>query len=423
MLMSNARVLLSLDPYHQKVSGTEIFQQITEKTQNELLESEQAVDTVGPHTGVRTFEVRIVIALSAEGFSTFTLDGKMESFGSHSQTGRRSHLRPMTARFHVSKSKDINGYVNDDVILKKAVSVRSLLPSKEYPNLSSASTAMDNERKNTMSHSIEHPFCGFLQYDIPSMFHQLWMLFVKLGESKAVLELVLKKLSQTLEDARTFIEGFRMLVFRRLESLSCRKKNLSTTKYQGSELQILKQCRGATEATMNYIFFVAKLEVLAEKRGSDQGFQRGVVLYNWAILRPVRYGSRTQYVRTEHVTVTVHFVRTVVRPVGSPGSDILVDAVVEKKGMRVEDNMVAMSVVGWFSYQARGNSRLIYSSLGRHVFNSLRCPIDRQAKPVGFHRMYRCVAAAACKMQIYSTVKATDTLSQLGVCMPPKWDR
>ncbi|KAF2464402.1 uncharacterized protein BDR25DRAFT_361677 [Lindgomyces ingoldianus] len=32
----------------------------------------------------------------------------------------------------------------------------------------------------------------------------------------------------------------------------------------------------------------------------------------------VRYGSRTGHVRTEHVTVTVHFVRTVVRPVGSP---------------------------------------------------------------------------------------------------------
>ncbi|KAF2471705.1 uncharacterized protein BDR25DRAFT_354203 [Lindgomyces ingoldianus] len=33
----------------------------------------------------------------------------------------------------------------------------------------------------------------------------------------------------------------------------------------------------------------------------------------------VRYGSQTRYVRTAHVTVTVHFVRTVVRPVGSPG--------------------------------------------------------------------------------------------------------
>ncbi|KAF2465135.1 uncharacterized protein BDR25DRAFT_360752 [Lindgomyces ingoldianus] len=76
-------------------------------------------------------------------------------------------------------------------------------------------------------------------------------------------------------------------------------------------------------------------------RTSLQGFQRGVVLYDWAILRPVRspptppeplyklpkrviqsvlrtvpraslivrYGSRTRYVRTEHVTVTVNFSR------------------------------------------------------------------------------------------------------------------
>ncbi|KAF2464204.1 uncharacterized protein BDR25DRAFT_361718 [Lindgomyces ingoldianus] len=57
------------------------------------------------------------------------------------------------------------------------------------------------------------------------------------------------------------------------------------------------------------------VDVLDQK---EFGFQRGVVLYDWAILRPVQYGSRTRYVRTEHVTVTVHFVRTVVRPVGSP---------------------------------------------------------------------------------------------------------
>ncbi|KAF2472284.1 uncharacterized protein BDR25DRAFT_367109 [Lindgomyces ingoldianus] len=86
-------------------------------------------------------------------------------------------------------------------------------------------------------------------------------------------------------------------------------------------------------------------EMTSHKNGiniSEQGFQRGVVLYDWAILRPVRvrfcvrsydreeeraslnvrYGSRTRYVRTEHVTVTVHFVRTVVRPVGSPVSEI-----------------------------------------------------------------------------------------------------
>ncbi|KAF2478102.1 uncharacterized protein BDR25DRAFT_348384 [Lindgomyces ingoldianus] len=48
----------------------------------------------------------------------------------------------------------------------------------------------------------------------------------------------------------------------------------------------------------------------------------------------VRYGSRTRYVRTEHVTVTVHFVRTVVRPVGSP-EEVVLSTKIEHNGFSI----------------------------------------------------------------------------------------
>lgn len=106
----------------------------------------------------------------------------------------------------------------------------------------SASTATDNDRKNKITHSVEPPFSGFPQHDLLfsnftnvrfaslTVLHELWVLFVKLGKSKMVLKLIVKKkLSQIAEETHAQIQGCRIFVFvfESLEDIVLQKEGIA----------------------------------------------------------------------------------------------------------------------------------------------------------------------------------------------------